>query len=160
MPSRRDKSAAVPFSASDVVKFAKTNPYIVRLLEDKALRANIQKTVMSSRSAFDRVSADRRSARSLLENGDLHSDVSDALTAFRDASIALMDAPKKKAKKGLRLGRKLLILVVAFILALVASEKLRTKVLDLLFGKEEEFEYTPPTPPAPAPPPAEPVSAA
>jgi hypothetical protein len=160
MPSRRDKSAAVPFSASDVVTFAKTNPYIVRLLEDKALRANIQKTFMSSRSAYDRISADKPSARSLLEDAELHNDVSDALTGFRDAGIALLDAPKKKAKKGLRLGRKLMILVLAFVLALVASEKVRTKVLDLLFGKEEEFEYTPPTPPAPAPPPAEPVSAA
>jgi len=30
--------------------------------------------------------------------------------------------------------------------ALAASQGLRTKVLDLLFGAEEEFEYTPPTP--------------
>jgi hypothetical protein len=29
-------------------------------------------------------------------------------------------------------------------LALAGSEKLRSKVLDLLFGAEEEFQYTPP----------------
>ena len=28
--------------------------------------------------------------------------------------------------------------------ALAASQGLRTKVLDVLFGAEEEFEYTPP----------------
>jgi len=44
-------------------------------------------------------------------------------------------------------------------LALVGSEKLRSKVLDTLFGKEEEFEYTPPATSAPTPP-ASPVSAA
>ena len=33
-------------------------------------------------------------------------------------------------------------------LALIASEDLRSKVLDTLFGAEEEFEYTPPPPPS------------
>ena len=44
-------------------------------------------------------------------------------------------------------------------LALVGSEKLRSKVLDTLFGAEEEFEYTPPAT-AGTTPPATPVSAA
>jgi hypothetical protein len=43
--------------------------------------------------------------------------------------------------------------------ALALSEGLRNKVLDALFGKEEEFQYTPPTP-TPTEPPASPVSAA
>jgi hypothetical protein len=34
--------------------------------------------------------------------------------------------------------------------ALVASEDLRKKVLDALFGKEEEFEYTASTTPEPS----------
>jgi hypothetical protein len=41
---------------------------------------------------------------------------------------------------------------MAGILALVLSESLRSKVLDLLFGAEEEFDYSSTTaPPEPAP---------
>ncbi len=51
--------------------------------------------------------------------------------------------PKSK-KRRFGFGR---ILVVGGLVgggALAASQGLRTKVLDLLFGAEEEFEYTPP----------------
>ena len=52
-----------------------------------------------------------------------------------------------------------MILVLGFGLALAGSEKLRTKVLDTMFGKEEEFQYTPP-PSTPSTPPSSPVGAA
>jgi len=48
----------------------------------------------------------------------------------------------------------LLLLIIATALALVVSEDLRSKVLDLLFGSEEEFDYsstTAPAEPAPVP---------
>ena len=54
-----------------------------------------------------------------------------------------------KKKKG-GLGRKLLILAVGAGLALALSEGLRKKVLDALFGAEEEFEYTSTTTPSAA----------
>ncbi len=37
-----------------------------------------------------------------------------------------------------------MIVVVGTGAALAASSSLRSKVLDVLFGKEEEFQYTPP----------------
>jgi hypothetical protein len=37
-----------------------------------------------------------------------------------------------------------MIVVIGGGVALAASEKLRSKLLDLLFGPEEEFQYTPP----------------
>ena len=46
-----------------------------------------------------------------------------------------------------------MILVVGAVIALAVSESLRSKVLDTLFGAEEEFQYTPPVG-TPAPPPA------
>ena len=61
------------------------------------------------------------------------------------------EGPKRKKR---RWGRRLLILLVAAGLALALSEGLRQKVLDLLFGAEEEFDYsstTTPASPAPAP---------
>ena len=56
-------------------------------------------------------------------------------------------------------GRKLMILVIGGGVAMVASESLRSKVLDTLFGAEEEFQYTPPSSSASTPP-ATPVTAA
>lgn len=53
--------------------------------------------------------------------------------------------PKSK-KRHLGFGRILGLASLAGIGALAVSEGLRTKLLDLLFGAEEEFEYTPPAP--------------
>jgi hypothetical protein len=39
-------------------------------------------------------------------------------------------------------GRSLALVLVAGVLAVALSESLRSKVLDLLFGAEEEFDYS------------------
>ena len=49
------------------------------------------------------------------------------------------------------MGRRLLIVAIGAGLALALSEGLRKKVLDALFGAEEEFDYSSTTTPAPAP---------
>jgi hypothetical protein len=160
MPSRRKKSKAVPFNAADVASIAKANPYIQRLIDDAKLRENVQKAIESTKRAYERLANGKAPHKALLEDKKLQSDLRSALVAARDATLALSDAPKQRARKGMRLGRKLMIAGLGGALALVGSEKLRSKVLDTLFGKEEEFEYTPPPPPAPAEQPATPVSAA
>jgi hypothetical protein len=159
MPSRRKKAKAVPFNASDVANIAKANPYIQRLIDDAHLRENVQKAIESSKSAYGRLSNGKGPAKSLLEDKKLQNDLREALEAVRDASIALTEAPKRQAKKSRRFGRRIAIVGLGAGLALVSSEKLRSKVLDTLFGAEEEFEYTPPAP-AGTTPPATPVSAA
>ena len=75
---------------------------------------------------------------------------------MRDASVALYEAPKKR-KSGGGLGRVLLLGVVGGAVALAVSEGLRKKVLDALFGAEEEFEYTSTTTPQTSNPPSAPV---
>jgi hypothetical protein len=50
--------------------------------------------------------------------------------------------------------RKILLILVVAVLAVVLSEEIRNRVLDALFGAEEEFTYSPSTAPA-TPPPAE-----
>jgi len=161
MASRRKKVAkAVPFSASDLQNITKANPYVQRLIEDAELRDNITTVIDSGRSAYNRLLSAKTPHKAVLEDKKLHKDVSSAAEAARDAAVALGDAPKRsKPKKRKRRGRKLLFLLVAGGIALVASESLRSKVLDTLFGAEEEFEYTPPAPPASTPP-ASPVTAA
>ena len=60
---------------------------------------------------------------------------------MRDVSVGLYEAPAKQ-KSGGGFGRLLLVGIVGGAAALALSEGLRKKVLDALFGAEEEFEYT------------------
>ena len=154
------KSKAVPFNAADLGNITKANPYIQRLLEDAKLRDNVRAAVDSSRSAYERLSNGKAPAKAVLQDKKLQRDLQGAFDAARQAFESLQDAPKKQ-KKGLSFGRKLMLLGVGGALALAGSEKLRSKVLDTLFGAEEEFQYTPPsTTGAAGTPPTTPVSAA
>jgi hypothetical protein len=160
MASRSKKVAkAVPFSASDLQNLQKANPYVHRLIEDPELRDNITTAIDSGKSAYNRLLSAKAPHKAVLDDKKLHKDVTNAAEAARDAVVALGDAPKhSKPKKKRKGGRRLLFLLVAAGAALVASEGLRSKVLDTLFGAEEEFEYTPPA--TPTTPPASPVTAA
>jgi hypothetical protein len=162
MGSRRKKVAkAVPFNTADLPDITKANPYIQRLLEDSELRDNVRTVVESGKSAASRLSSAKAPQRALIDDKKLQGELRAAFEAGRDAAMALSDAPKHskpKKKKG-GLGRKLMILLIGAIIALAVSEGLRSKVLDALFGAEEEFQYTPPVG-TPTPPPASAVPAA
>jgi|SRR5579875_2621929 len=155
MPKARKKvKSAVPFNPGDFVELARDNPYIHRLLEDSSIRENAQLAFDSGRKAIDRLSSAKNPAKALLEDRKLQGELRTALEAIRDASTALAEGPKAKAKRAKRKGRRMGRVIVALGLAggvgaVAASEGLRGKVLDLLFGAEEEFQYTPPAEPAP-----------
>jgi hypothetical protein len=153
--ARRRKSKAVPTSATEIANLAKSNPYIARLIEDAKLRSNVRQAMDSSRRVYDRLSSGKTSPKQLLEDKKVQTDVRKTLEALRDATITLTDAPKKRARKGMSFGRTMLVAGIGGVAALAGSEKLRSKTLDVLFGAEEEFEYTPPaaTPTATTPPP-------
>jgi hypothetical protein len=67
--------------------------------------------------------------------------------------VSLREAPKRQRSGGF--GRLLLLGLVGGGLALALSEGLRKKVLDALFGAEEEFEYTSSTSAQPSSSPSE-----
>ncbi len=161
MASRSKKVAkAVPFSAADLANITKVNPYIQRLIEDQELQDNIRTALDSGRRSIDRLTSSKSPQKAVLEDKKLQKEVRQAAQALRDATMAMNDAPNRKKKKtGRRLGRTLLLVVVGAGVALAVSESLRSKVLDTLFGAEEDFEYTPPAG-APTTPPASPVTAA
>lgn len=148
MSSRR-KNQKVPFGAADVANLAKSNPYVARLIEDAKLRANLRTAADSSKRLYERVQKGKVSPRSLLDDKKVQTDVRKAVESLRAAAQALTEGPKKRAKRARKAGRTMMIAVVGSGVALAGSEKLRSKVLDVLFGAEEEFEYTPPpaTPP-------------
>ncbi|MGI8506323.1 MAG: hypothetical protein ACR2MK_05875 [Solirubrobacteraceae bacterium] len=159
---RKKAKAAVPFSAADLANITKTNPYIQRLIDDPELRDNVRTALDSSKSAYGRLANGKAPHRALVEDKKLQKDLRDLAEAVREVTVSLNEAPSKRARKTKRkggLGRKLLLVLIGAAVALAVSEKLRSKVLDTLFGAEEEFQYTPP-PASSTTPPATPVTAA
>ena len=120
---------------------ARYNPYVQRVVDDEDLRQNIVQAYESSRDAFARLSNGKSPSKQIFDDKKLQKDLKEAAESIRDASVALREAPQKQ-KRGGGFGRVLLLGVVGGAVALVVSEGLRKKVLDALFGAEEEFEYT------------------
>lgn len=136
-------------------------PYVQRVISDEELRDNVRVAVESAREAFARLQKGKGVPTTVLDDKRFHKDVSKAAVALKDASDALRESPKKKRKRKGGLMRKLLFLAIAGGVAVAVSEDLRNKVLDALFGKEEEFDYTSSTQPStPAPAPTETANAA
>ena len=105
--AKSKKAKVATFNPADVANIAKANPYIQRLIDDAHLRENVQKAIESSKSAYGRLGNGKTPAKTLLEDRKLQGDLREALEAVRDASLALSEAPKKKARKGRRMGRRL-----------------------------------------------------
>jgi len=129
--------------ASEAVR----SPYIKRLVEDEQLRESLLAAYGAARSAYGRMSNGKPAGKALLEDRKLQRELAEAASALKDASLAIRQPPPKPKRKG-GLGRTLLLLIVGAVLALALSESLRSKVLDLLFGAEEEFDYSSTTMPA------------
>ena len=132
---------------------ATTSPWVQRLAEDEELRDNFRVAFEAAKDAYERIT-DSKSPKDAVNDKRVQKDLKQAADALKDAGSALKEGPKKRKRKG-SLGRKLLVLLVGAAVALAVSEDLRSKVLDALFGKEEEFDYTSSTQPStPAPQPA------
>jgi hypothetical protein len=137
------KKAAKAGAAAAAVR---KSPYVKRLAEDEELRANLWTAYESARAAVGRLQNGKQPTKQIFDDKKLQKEIRTAAESFRDASVALREGPKKKRGGGL--GKLLLLSVVTAGVALAVSEDLRKKVLDALFGAEEEFEYTSTTAPA------------
>ena len=142
------KKAAKAGAAAAAVR---KSPYVQRIAEDEELRQNLWSAYESARTAVGRLQNGKHPTRQIFDDKKLQKDVKSAAESFKDASVALREAPKKRRKGGF--GKLILLGVVGAGLALAVSEDLRKKVLDALFGAEEEFEYTSTTAPAATPTP-------
>ena len=128
--------------AGQAAQSARSNPYVQRLIDDEDLRQSIIQSYESARDAYGRLSNGKSPAKQVFEDKRLQKHIKESAGSVRDASVALYEAPKKRKSGGGGLGRVLLLGVVGGAVALALSEGLRKKVLDALFGAEEEFEYT------------------
>jgi hypothetical protein len=121
---------------------ARYNPYVQRVIEDEDLRDNIVSAYESARAAYGRLSNGKSPTTQIFDDKKLQKQIKDASGNIRDAAVALREAPRRQRTSGGGFGRVLLLGVVGAGLALALSEGLRKRVLDALFGAEEEFEYT------------------
>jgi hypothetical protein len=126
--------------AGKAAEKARSNPYIQRLVEDEDLRKSIVQAYESARDAYGRLSNGKNPTTQIFDDKKLQKHVKEAAGNIRDVGVSLREAPKKQKKGGL--GRVVLLGIVGGAVALALSEGLRKKVLDTLFGAEEEFEYT------------------
>ena len=138
MASKKKKAASAGAGALAAGKAAKDNPYVQRLVEDEELRDNLRTAYDSARNAYQRIANGKGPAKAILDDKKTQKELREAATALRDAADSLRGGKRRKKKRG----RKLLLLLAGAGLALALSEGLRKKVLDALFGAEEEFEYT------------------
>jgi hypothetical protein len=134
--------------ASAAARAAQHNQYVKRILEDEELRGSLLAAYVAARSAYGRMSNGKPATKALFEDRKLQRELAEAVGALRDASTALKEPPRRHRRRRGGLGRMLLLALVAGALALALSEGLRSKVLDQLFGAEEEFDYSSTTMPA------------
>jgi hypothetical protein len=132
------KAGAGAFAAGKAVR---SNQYVQRLVEDQELRENLRNAFVSARKAYGR--ANGKGPAKALDNKKVQRELKDAATSLKEAADSLRGQKKRKRRKG----RLLFVGLVGAGVALAVSEGLRKKVLDALFGAEEEFEYTASTTP-------------
>jgi hypothetical protein len=153
----KDKAGA----AAAAAKRAGGNPYLQRIIHDEELRDNMVVAYEAARNAYGRLTNGKAATKVLVEDKKLHKDLKRSADALRDATSALRDAPKHSKPKSKRkggFGRVLLVALLGGAVAVAVSDSLRGKLLDALFGAEEEFDYTSNTAPTAPPPESTPAS--
>jgi hypothetical protein len=135
----KTKASETADRATDLYAAARENPYVQRLVEDDELRDNLRDAFESARGAYGRATGNGKgTVKALTSDKKVQKDLRKAAENLREASERLR-APKKRKS---RLGKVILLGIVAGVVALILSEDARKTVLDALFGAEEEFEYT------------------
>jgi adenylosuccinate synthase len=137
----KKKAAKAGAGAYAAGKAVRSNEYVQRLVEDQELRENLRSAFVSAKKAYARVNG--KGPAKALDDKKVQRELKDAATSLKEAADSLRGQKKRKRRKG----RLLFVGLVGAGLALALSEGLRKKVLDTLFGAEEEFEYTASTTP-------------
>ena len=145
MASKKKKAAKAGSGAVAAGKAATSNPYVQRLAQDEELRDNLRTAFESARKVYDRMSNSKGPAKALFDDKKTQRELKEAASSLKEAADALRG---QKAKKKRRRGGMLTLLLIGGIAAIALSEDLRKKVLDTLFGAEEEFEYSSTTTPS------------
>ena len=138
-----------PQQAKAAAEGAWGNPYVQRFVQDEELRANVRDALENARSAYARLNNGKSASKVVMEDKKFQKDLKNAADSLKEAGDALRAGPKRKRRGGF--GKLVLLAIIGGGLAIALSEDVRNKVLDLLFGKEEEFDYTSTTTPPATP---------
>ena len=122
---------------SKTVQDLMDHPYVKRALEDPEIRDNARAAYDSAQAAYDRLRKDGNPASAVFEDRKLRKELKTTGKSIATARDHLLDNPRKRRRRG----RLLLVGLVGAGLAVALSEALRSKILDALFGAEEEFDY-------------------
>ena len=158
-----------PDAAGDLA--AEAGSLLKRLIDEAQLREAVARLIDEGQAAAEQLPARGRKARKQAKK-EAQKQLKAARKAASKQQKKLLRKASKQQKKLARkgaglaaegavaikqnkpgLGGRLVLVVAAAVGALAVSEKLRSKLLDMLFGAEEEFQYTPPEPPAADTPP-------
>jgi adenylosuccinate synthase len=137
----KKKAAKAGAGAYAAGKAVRSNQYVQRLMEDEELRDNLRNAFTSAKNAYGRING--KGPAKALDDKKTQRELRDAAASFKEATDQLRGVKKRKKRKG----KLLLLALVGAGAALALSEGLRKKVLDAMFGAEEEFEYTATTTP-------------
>jgi adenylosuccinate synthase len=137
----KKKAAKAGAGAYAAGKAVRSNQYVQRLMEDEELRDNLRNAFTSAKNAYGRING--KGPAKALDDKKTQRELRDAAASFKEATDQLRGVKKRKKRKG----RLILLALVGAGAALALSEGLRKKVLDAMFGAEEEFEYTATTTP-------------
>jgi hypothetical protein len=141
----KNKAAQAGDKATAAAQAVRSNPYVQKFMEDPELRENLRSAFDSAKKAYGRMNG-KGPVKAVTEDKKTQRQLRDAANSLKEAADQFRGTKKKKN----RVGRLFLLAIVGGVVALVVSEDLRKKVLDALFGAEEEFEYTASTTPAPS----------
>jgi adenylosuccinate synthase len=137
----KKKAAKAGAGAYAAGKAVRSNQYVQRLMEDEELRDNLRNAFTSAKNAYGRING--KGPAKALDDKKTQRELRDAAVSFKEATDQLRGVKKRKKRKG----RLILLALVGAGAALALSEGLRKKLLDAMFGAEEEFEYTATTTP-------------
>jgi hypothetical protein len=135
--------------ATEAARAAQGNRYVQRLIEDEELRSNLVSAYAAARNAYGRMNNGKPASKAIFEDRKLQDELRSAAGSLRDATSALREPPGRASRRRRGgFGRSLLLLGIGAALAIALNEGLRAKVLDMLFGAEEQFDYSSTTAPA------------
>ncbi|MGE4428514.1 MAG: hypothetical protein AB7G37_18835 [Solirubrobacteraceae bacterium] len=109
------------------------------LIENQDLHEDLRTLAEAARTAYARVAGAGPAA--LLQDKKVHSELRNASDALLDAKKSLK-GKKKKEKKGRGLFGFLVLGLGGAVAAVVAVPSVRSKALDIVFGPEEELDYS------------------
>src|SRR5688572_13801287 len=106
MASKKGKAAKTAGAVGGAATAVKTSPYVQRLIEAEELRDSSQARLQGARDAYARMANGNGPAKALVSDKRVRRDVQEAAESLKEASDRLRG---KKQRKGLSLGRLLLL---------------------------------------------------